>query len=221
MGISLVTVNTLVALLVVSSLYVVLTPKLKKAAISYGLQSIILVLVFVSLAIITGSHELKAWAVSATITKVILAPGIILLLIKKIGPEGELSVDQPSTKPKAIILIMAAVELVLAYWVASGIHIPQAEGLNLALAVSLAHFFIGISCIVTQRNIVKQLLGFCLMENGSHLTLALLAPNAPKLVEIGIATDAFFAIIIISLLVLRIWKQKNSLDAQTLMNLKG
>ena len=34
------------------------------------------------------------------------------------------------------------------------------------------------------------------MENGSHLTLALLANKAPELVEIGIATDAIFAVII-------------------------
>ena len=35
------------------------------------------------------------------------------------------------------------------------------------------------------------------MENGSHLTLVLLANKAPELVEIGIATDAIFAVIIL------------------------
>lgn len=44
---------------------------------------------------------------------------------------------------------------------------------------------IGLLCIVTQRNILKQVFGYCLMENGAHLTLALLAPRAPELVEIG------------------------------------
>ena len=39
------------------------------------------------------------------------------------------------------------------------------------------------------------------MENGSHLTLALLANKAPELVEIGIATDAIFAVIIMVVLV--------------------
>lgn len=38
------------------------------------------------------------------------------------------------------------------------------------------------------------------MENGSHLVLALLAWRAPELVEIGIATDAIFAVIVMVLL---------------------
>ena len=68
------------------------------------------------------------------------------------------------------------------------------------LAVSMAHFFFGELCILTQRNLFKQVLGFCLMENGSHLTLALLAYNAPELVEIGIATDAVFGVVIMVVL---------------------
>ncbi|STJ28157.1 hydrogenase-4 component E [Escherichia coli] len=38
------------------------------------------------------------------------------------------------------------------------------------------------------------------MENGSHLVLALLAWRAPELVEIAIATDAIFAVIVMVLL---------------------
>lgn len=38
------------------------------------------------------------------------------------------------------------------------------------------------------------------MENGSHLVLALLAWRAPEMVEIGIATDAIFAVIVMVLL---------------------
>lgn len=218
---SLLMVNTLAALLVVSSVYVVLAPRLKQSAFGYAVQSLILVGVFIALALHTGSIELKAWAVSATFTKVIAAPAILLFLIKKMGPQAEASVDASKAKPKALVALLASVELALAYWLVSGVHILSAEGLTLALAVSLAHFFIGITCIVTQNNIIKQVLGFCLMENGSHLTLALLAPSAPKLVEIGIATDALFAVIIMSLLAARIWNYKRSLDAHTLMDLKG
>ena len=86
---------------------------------------------------------------------------------------------------------------------------------------TLAHFFIGLTCIVTQRNIVKQIFGYCLMENGSHVTLALLAPEAPELVEVGIATDAFFAVIIMAVVAVRIYRTAHTLDADDLMELKG
>ena len=56
--------------------------------------------------------------------------------------------------------------------------LPLVEHLKPALSVSLSHFLLGLVCIVSQRNIVKQVFGYCLMENGAHLTLALLANNA-------------------------------------------
>jgi len=59
------------------------------------------------------------------------------------------------------------------------------------------------------------------MENGSHLTLALLAWRAPELVEIGIATDAVFAVLIMVVLVRRIQRSMNTLDVRQLTALKG
>ena len=90
-----------------------------------------------------------------------------------------------------------------------------------ALAISFAHFFVGLTCIISQRNILKQIFGYCLMENGSHVTLALLAPTAPEIIEIGIATDAIFAVIIMSAVVVRIWNDTKSLDSHDLTELKG
>ncbi|MEF2848076.1 MAG: hydrogenase 4 membrane subunit, partial [Collinsella sp.] len=89
------------------------------------------------------------------------------------------------------------------------------------LAISFAHFFVGLTCIISQRNIMKQIFGYCLMENGSHVTLALLAPTAPEIIEIGIATDAIFAVIIMSIVVRRIWDDSHSLDARDLSELRG
>jgi hydrogenase-4 component E len=76
-------------------------------------------------------------------------------------------------------------------------------------------------CILTQRNLLKQALGFCLMENGSHLTLALLAHDAPELVEVGIATDAVFGVVIMVVLGMQIFKNLGTLDAASLTSLKG
>jgi hydrogenase-4 component E len=90
-----------------------------------------------------------------------------------------------------------------------------------ALAVSIAHFFFGQLCILTQKNMLKQVLGFCLMENGSHLTLALMAYNAPELVEVGIATDAVFGVIIMVILLVQINKSLHTLDVTQLKSLKG
>ena len=102
----------------------------------------------------------------------------------------------------AMMALLAALIVLLCAFVVQPVKLPMATGLKPALAVALGHFLLGLLCIVSQRNILRQIFGYCLMENGSHLVLALLAWRAPELVEIGIATDAIFAVIVMVLLCL-------------------
>ena len=125
-----------------------------------------------------------------------------------------------SIKP-AWTIILTGLEVAVCFAVVTRLSLPTAEVATPALAISFAHFFVGLTCIISQRNILKQIFGYCLMENGSHVTLALLAPTAPEIIEIGIATDAIFAVIIMSAVVVRIWNDTKSLDSHDLTELKG
>jgi hydrogenase-4 component E len=93
--------------------------------------------------------------------------------------------------------------------------------IKVALAVSIAHFLLGLLCMLTRKNALKQILGYCLLENGSHLTLALMAYNAPETVEIGILTDAVFAVLIMTVLARRLLKGFGTLDTSKHTLLKG
>ena len=59
------------------------------------------------------------------------------------------------------------------------------------------------------------------MENGSHLTLALLGVQCAGMVEIGIATDALFGVIVMVVLGNQIYKTLHTLDTSDLRTLKG
>ncbi|EOS2016403.1 hydrogenase 4 membrane subunit [Escherichia coli] len=59
------------------------------------------------------------------------------------------------------------------------------------------------------------------MATGLKPALALLAWRAPELVEIGIATDAIFAVIVMVLLARKIWRTHGTLDVNNLTALKG
>lgn len=211
-------VNILGGLLIVTSMLVVLAKTPKKGAYLYAVQSLVIVALFIALGVTTGSDELYKWSATAFVTKVIIAPAIILFALKKLG-DGGAGLEPKLSAVKIIIII--AIEVFLCFIAVQGIQLPTAEEVKPALAISLAHFFVGLTCIVTQRNIVKQIFGYCLMENGSSVTLALLAPQAPELVEIGVSTDAFFAVLIMAVLVVRIYRVTKSLDAEDLMELKG
>ena len=211
-------VNILGGALIVTSLLVVLSKTPRRAACLYALQSLVLISLFVALGATTGSRELFIWAATGFVTKVLVVPGIILYACKKMGDAGA-GLESKLTPVKTIMVV--ALEVLVCFVAVQGIQLPTAIEVKPALAISLAHFFIGLTCIVTQRNIVKQIFGYCLMENGSHVTLALLAPEAPELVEVGVATDAFLAVLIMAVVALRIYRTVHTLDADDLMELKG
>jgi len=210
-------INGLSGLLILTSLLVIEVKKPRWSAILYSVQSFVLVLIFLALAIIMQASQLYLWAASAFITKSVLVPFILYRALSKVA---ETKVSRNIFGP-VVTIIMAAVAIAVAFIVVNQVELKTAMAFKPALAVSIAHFFFGMLCILTQRNIFKQILGFCLMENGSHLTLALLAYNAPDLVEIGIATDAVFTVIIMVLLANQIYKRLKILDVSELNSLKG
>lgn len=209
-------INSLSGLLILSSLLVIETRKLRISAIYYSVQSLVLVVIFLALAVSMHAEQLYLWAASAFLTKAVLVPYIIYRAQQYTGSE-----DVPTAIKPTLSILLAAASLVVSFVVINQLDLKIAVGFKPALAVSVAHFFFGQLCILTQRNLLKQVMGFCLMENGSHLTLALMAYDAPELVEIGIATDAIFGVLIMAVLVVQIYRRLNTLDAASLTTLKG
>jgi hydrogenase-4 component E len=208
-------INSLSGLLILTSLLVIEAKTLRMSAIQYGIQSFVLVLIFLALAVTMKAEQLYLWAASAFVTKALLVPFVLARAEKNM--EGQ---PPANVKPWPSIAL-AAVSLIVSFIVIDKLHLKIASEFKPALAVSIAHFFFGQLCILTQKNMLKQVLGLCLMENGSHLTLALMAYNAPELVEVGIATDAVFGVIIMVLLVVQINKTLHTLDVTQLKSLKG
>lgn len=210
-------VNSLAGLLIVTSLLVIGARRPRASALFYALQSFVLVLTFLALAHATGAHELYLWSASAFVTKVVLGPYVMYRALgnlddPKVG-DGILSLP--------LTMLAAAVIVVVSFLVTASVQLPAITDLKPALGVSLGHFFLGLLCIVSQHNILKQVFGYCLMENGAHLTLALMANKAPELVEIGIATDAIFAVAILVVIARQIHRTLNTLDVRQLTALKG
>lgn len=214
---SMLIVNNLAGLLIVTSLLVIAVPRITTAAKLYALQSMVLVAIFITLAATQNAPELYLWAGSALLTKVILVP---LIMYKAIGGLADTENLKGYLSPVALVLIAAATVL-LSWFAVSSVQLPMVQHLKPALAVSLGHFLLGLVCIVSSRNILKQIFGFCLMENGAHLTLALLAFKAPELVEVGIATDAVFGVVIMVILARKIHRTLQTLDVRQLTALKG
>lgn len=58
----------------------------------------------------------------------------------------------------AMMALLAALIVLLCAFVVQPVKLPMATGLKPALAVALGHFLLGLLCIVSQRNILRQIL---------------------------------------------------------------
>lgn len=191
-------VNNLAGLMMLTSLFVISVKSYRLSCGFYACQSLVLVSIFATLSCLFAAEQLLIWSASAFITKVLLVPLIMTYAARNI-PQN---IPEKALFGPAMMALLAALIVLLCAFVVQPVKLPMATGLKPALAVALGHFLLGLLCIVSQRNILRQIFGYCLMENGSHLVLALLAWRAPELVEIGIATDAIFAVIVMVLLAL-------------------
>ncbi|RXJ88235.1 hydrogenase 4 membrane subunit [Arcobacter sp. CECT 8985] len=204
--------------LIISSLCVFGIRNYKIATYVYAFQTFILVMIFLFLYITYDAEQLGGWAIIAFFTKVIFVPFILLRLIKKLKVEHE---DEPVLgffiSPVVAIAFSLAIAMAI-YPIYLKFSLIQE---HIPLIASITIFMIGIFGFILRNSAIKQILAYCTFENGIHLSLALMAYNSPEIAELGILTDAIFAVLIMAILSQRFFKYFGSLDVSKANELKG
>ena len=204
--------------MIVTSLAVFGLRSLKLSIIAYAIETLLLVSIFFLLSEKFNAEQLKTWAIVAFFTKVLFVPGILFWLIKKLGvvsedePVGGFFVSPVIAMGFSLALSMSIHPIFLKFSLIK-------EEIMLIAAGTV--FMMGIFGFMLRNSFIKQILAYCLFENGIHLSLALMAYNSHELVELGILTDAIFAVIIMSVLAIRFYKAYDSLDTSKASNLRG
>ena len=203
------TLDILAICMIVTSLAVFGLRSLKLSIISYAIETLLLVSIFFLLSEKFNAEQLKTWAIVAFFTKVLFVPGILFWLIKKLGG---FFVSPVIAMGFSLALSMSIHPIFLKFSLIK-------EEIMLIAAGTV--FMMGIFGFMLRNSFIKQILAYCLFENGIHLSLALMAYNSHELVELGILTDAIFAVIIMSVLAIRFYKAYDSLDTSKASNLRG
>ena len=212
------TLDILAICMIVTSLAVFGLRSLKLSIIAYAIETLLLVSIFFLLSEKFNAEQLKTWAIVAFFTKVLFVPGILFWLIKKLGvvsedePVGGFFVSPVIAMGFSLALSMSIHPIFLKFSLIK-------EEIMLIAAGTV--FMMGIFGFMLRNSFIKQILAYCLFENGIHLSLALMAYNSNELVELGILTDAIFAVIIMSVLAIRFYKAYGSLDTSKATNLRG
>ena len=212
------TLDILAICMIVTSLAVFGLRSLKLSIIAYAIETLLLVSIFFLLSEKFNAEQLKTWAIVAFFTKVLFVPGILFWLIKKLGvvsedePVGGFFVSPVIAMGFSLALSMSIHPIFLKFSLIK-------EEIMLIAAGTV--FMMGIFGFMLRNSFIKQILAYCLFENGILLSLALMAYNSHELVELGILTDAIFAVIIMSVLAIRFYKAYDSLDTSKASNLRG
>ena len=212
------TLDILAICMIVTSLAVFGLRSLKLSIIAYAIETLLLVSIFFLLSEKFNAEQLKTWAIVAFFTKVLFVPGILFWLIKKLGvvsedePVGGFFVSPVIAMGFSLALSMSIHPIFLKFSLIK-------EEIMLIAAGTV--FMMGIFGFMLRNSFIKQILAYCLFENGIHLSLALMAYNSHELVDLGILTDAIFAVIIMSVLAIRFYKAYDSLDTSKASNLRG
>lgn len=185
---------------------------------AYTLQTFLLVVTFLALHFKYGSHELLIWACTAFVIKVICVPAFLFWLVKKLGVVVE---DEPvgGFFISPVVALSFSLAIAMMFYKVF-IHFSLFQD-TLPLYAASFIFMMGIFGFVLRNSFIKQILAYCLFENGIHLSLALMAYDSHELVEVGILTDAVFAVVIMGVLAKRFYATYKSLDTSKAINLRG
>ncbi|MBO7369647.1 MAG: hydrogenase 4 membrane subunit [Campylobacter sp.] len=166
----------------------------------YALNTICLVLLFFVMASKFDAGSLFSWAIIAFITKVVLVPGILFWTLSKISLTHE---NDPYTGFFLSPVITLAFSLGLAFLLTPVFMKFAMIKSEIVVFAAIFTFWVGVCGFILRRSFLKQILAYCLIENAIHLNLATNAYNASSLVELGILSDAVFAIAIMAVLAVR------------------
>ncbi|MDM7324383.1 MAG: hypothetical protein P3W93_005205 [Thermus sp.] len=180
----------------------------------YALQNVLLA--GVSFGLSGGESHFLVAGLVLFILKGVLIPWYLLWLLDRLEVshevEGYLSVS--------LSLLLAGLLTALAFRVGQAFVLPEAplpQGVPVALALVLP----GVLSMVSRKKAISQVLGFLALENGVFLMALSESHGLPLFVELGVALDAFAAVVLAGILIFRIKEEMGHMDTAKMRSLRG
>ncbi|HKC11623.1 MAG TPA: hydrogenase [Vicinamibacteria bacterium] len=183
----------------------------------YGLQSILLGVVAVAMALTDHRSHLLASAALTIGLKGVFIPWFLMRTIDRIGIHREI---EPFLNTPSSLLICLGLTVV-GYRVSTGLA-EGAQGItHHVIGAALSMLFMGLFLMVTGRKAITQILALLTVENAVFLVALGATSGMPLVVELGISFDVIMAVLVLGILVHRIVARFESMDVSRLSKLKG
>jgi len=193
--------SLLVALLALD-LYMVSTNRLGSCIRASALQGVLLSALPVLVSGIGPSSSfwdamhLAAIVIGTLCVKGLLIPWVLFRAMRSRGETREF-------EPFVSLHLSQVINGVLcggAFWIATGLSLPAANGHAMGLAVGLATLFIGLYMIINRHNSISQVLGFLVVESGVMVIAWALLRKPSFVIEVGALLDVLVAVMVLGVL---------------------
>ena len=189
----------------------------------YLVHSLLLAGTFAAFAVVYDNPHLYWWALSTMVTKVVVIPLVLRWYVIK-HPATEL---RPTLGFRLSLAILTGVligffKLVHTYMdFIAPTDMAMLEPARSNLAVAFTIFVLGLYILATRRDAIKNAIGICLLENGAHLSLVVLAPALPETALLGIATSIVVSVWVLVYVTSRVVEIIGTPDTFKLSELRG
>ena len=208
-------INLLAAVLLLLSFAMLTQRRILSLINLFALQGLTLTLSTLMVAWSTGQHHLYYSAALTFVLKVLILPGVLHRLIRKLNVKWDVEtlINIPTTMLVGIVLVILAFNVAL--------PISQLAGTiaKSTLGIALACVLLAFLTMITRSKAVPQVIGFLAMENGLVFAATSATYGMPMVVEFGIALDVMVGMVILGVFFFQIRERFDSLDIRHLEKL--
>ena len=209
-------IDILAVLMLMTTIMLIGTSRLKTCIWAYAFRSFILTVSSGLIAYFSGIHHIYITTAITLALKVIVIPGFLFYIVKKVNIREELE----SYVNYTISLLLACGIILIAFY--STQNIIQSENtfmrhcLPIALSITLLGFFV----MISRKQAITQILGLITMEDGMFFAALSTSYGMPLIVELGLFFDILVSVIIMGIYVYRIKESFDTIDTDFLKELK-
>jgi hydrogenase-4 component E len=183
----------------------------------YALQSLLVTVLAVIVAVARGIPELYGVAAASLVLKVILIPGAVLWLLRA----NRTAIAGSARLGIASEVLLAVAVAVFGFFVTNSFDFHSVVLPETAFALAVAIFLVGFVLMVERSDVVSQAIGFFSLENGVSIASLVVAAGLPLIIEVAFLLDLLLAVVVFGVLMRLHRRQRSTFSTDTLTRLRG
>ena len=209
--------NTIAVLVLLVEFMMMRTSLLRAQVHLSAVQSFIVSVLAVVVAVDRGINELYALALLSFLLKAIAVPYVIMRLLRdakvEIAGSGSISV--------ASEVLLAIVVAGFGFFAIGALDLPSRVLPQAALSLSMATILVAFVIMIVRNDVVSQAIGFFSLENGVSLASLVVAAGLPLILEVAFLFDLLVAVVVFGVLMRVHHQRTQSLSTRGLTSLRG